>query len=67
MTRAHYAEPVWTWLCDRCGRSSGDFATSQGGLPTIGEMRSRGWHIAKLHGDLCPSCNNTGSGGSQHG
>jgi len=65
MTRTHYAEPVWTWLCDRCGRSSGDFATWQGGLPGISVMRSRGWRIAKLFGDLCPDCAAQESGGSE--
>lgn len=56
MTRTHTPKAVWTWICDRCGRSSGDLAWTQWGLPTIDEMRKRGWFIAELVGDMCPRC-----------
>ena len=28
MTRAHFKRPVWTWFCDRCGKTGGDLAKS---------------------------------------
>ena len=56
MTRAHFKRPVWTWSCDRCGKTSGDLATEQRGLPTPEQMRRRGWFIAETWGDRCPEC-----------
>ena len=56
MTRAHFKRPVWTWFCDRCGKTGGDLATEHQGLPTPDEMRRRGWFIAETWGDRCPEC-----------
>jgi hypothetical protein len=56
MTRAFTDSPIWTWKCDRCGRSSGDLATHQSQLPDPDEMRRRGWYIADVYGDLCSRC-----------
>ena len=56
MTRAHFKRPVWTWLCDRCGKTSGDLATEHQDLPTPEQMRARGWFIAEMWGDRCPEC-----------
>lgn len=56
MTRAYTTTPIWTWKCDRCGRESTDLAREQQRLPTLEEMRDRGWHIAEKWGDLCPNC-----------
>ena len=56
VTRAHFKRPVWTWFCDRCGKTSGDLATDQKDLPTPERMRRRGWFIAETWGDRCPEC-----------
>lgn len=56
MTRGHVASPVWAWHCDECGRAFGPLCWNQGELPTPDDMRARGWFIAELYGDLCPSC-----------
>jgi hypothetical protein len=56
MTRTFTRDPVWTWYCDRCDRSSGDLSWLGNGLPTADEMRSRGWFIAEKWGDRCAQC-----------
>lgn len=59
MTRTYTAKPIWTWKCDQCGREH-DLARNQSGaegLPSIDQMRERGWFIAEKYGDLCPPCN----------
>ena len=56
MTRAYFKRPVWTWFCDRCGKTSGDLATEHQGIPTPEQMRRRGWFIAETWGDRCPEC-----------
>jgi hypothetical protein len=55
VTRGYTAKPVWTWICDRCGAESG-LAREQSKLLGIRAMRTLGWFIAELHGDLCPRC-----------
>lgn len=61
MTRTYSKEPVWTWYCDICGRTSGDLAWNQAGLPTIKEMRERGWRVPEGAGDdVCVTCQNEG-------
>ncbi|WP_407316686.1 hypothetical protein UQW22_10015 [Isoptericola halotolerans] len=62
MTRAHTTDPVWTWHCDRCGRTSGDLSYGQSELPNYAAMRARGWFIAEKFGDLCPDCNTSDGG-----
>ena len=47
MTRAYFKRPVWTWFCDRCGKTGGDLATEQRDLPTPEQMRRRRLLIAK--------------------
>jgi len=56
MSRTYTKAPVWTWACDRCGRTSGDLAHNQSSLPSPDDMRLRGWFIAEVYGDLCSRC-----------
>lgn len=58
MTRAFTKRPVWTWVCDKCGREQLLAREQSGsmGLPSPDEMCERGWFIAQKFGDLCPLC-----------
>lgn len=47
---------VWEWVCDYCPTRSPEVARRHDDLPSVDEMRARGWFIAKVHGDRCPSC-----------
>lgn len=55
MTRTFTKQPVWTWVCDECGKEH-SLARSQSGLKTPDEMRALGWFIPRTWGDLCPDC-----------
>lgn len=55
MTRTHTKKPVWTWRCDSCFREF-DIGRTQHDLPTLDEMRERGWEIPDNYGDKCPAC-----------
>lgn len=56
MTRQYTVRPTWSWYCDRCGQSSGDLKWEADWLPSVEEMRARGWFIAENYGDLCLGC-----------
>lgn len=58
MTRTYTAKPIWTWKCDECGREQLLAREQSGsmGLPSMDEMRERGWFIAESFGDKCPLC-----------
>ena len=55
MTRTYTKKPVWTWVCDECFVEV-DLGRTQNHLPSPDEMRERGWFIAELFGDKCPTC-----------
>lgn len=56
MTRGYVGHPIWTWFCDECGASSGDYARDQSRLPSKELMRIRGWYVARTYGDRCDKC-----------
>ena len=56
MTRAQVQEPVYAWFCDNCGSRHGALSLLMSQLPKPDDMRALGWYIARLWGDLCPSC-----------
>lgn len=56
MTRRHTPCPAWEWACDKCYRVGDELTRHQRDLPTAEEMTARGWHVARLWGDLCPQC-----------
>ena len=55
MTRTFTKRPVWTWVCDECGREE-SLGRDQSHLPPPEQMRQSGWFIAEVWGDLCPKC-----------
>lgn len=54
MTRSHDEVKKWRMFCDndRCSTRSESFDRE----PPLSLFAERGWFIAKLFGDLCPTC-----------
>lgn len=43
----------WAMFCNRCRYQDPEITFRQQSLEVY---RDRGWHVAKVYGDLCPKC-----------